>query len=56
MIIFRDIGMYLVATVVTLFFAVLGEITWVSSLILLLIYVTLVVVVLVEEIRWRGGK
>ena len=49
MIIYRDIGIYLLATIVTIVFAVIGSITWISSVILLLIYVLLVLVVVVEE-------
>lgn len=49
MIIFRDIGIYLVATVVTIGIAFYGKITWWTSVILLLIYLMLIIVVLVEE-------
>jgi sodium/potassium/calcium exchanger 6 len=49
MIIYRDIGIYWIATVATICFAWYGKITWWSSVILLLLYVALVVVVIVQE-------
>lgn len=49
MIIYRDIGIYLLATLSTAIFAMYGKITWWNSTILLLIYVALVLVVIVEE-------
>jgi len=48
MIIYRDIGVYIVATLATLGFALYGEITIWSSLILLALYVGLVLIVLIE--------
>lgn len=49
MIIFRDVGIYLLSTVATIAFAIYGKITWWTSCILLALYVLLVIVVLVEE-------
>jgi sodium/potassium/calcium exchanger 6 len=49
MIIYRDIGIYLLATIATIAFAVYGKITWWNSTILLLLYVALVLVVIIEE-------
>lgn len=49
MIIYRDIGIYILSTLATLGFALYGEITWWSSVILLLLYVLLVMVVVVDE-------
>ena len=48
MIIFRDIGVYIVSTLATLGFALYGEITVWSSLILLALYVVLVLIVVIE--------
>ena len=48
-IIYRDVGIYIIATLSTLVFAIVGKITWISSVFMLLIYVFMVAVVLVEE-------
>jgi sodium/potassium/calcium exchanger 6 len=49
MIIFRDIGFYIFATVMTLVFALIGKITWYFALIYLLLYVALVLFVVISE-------
>lgn len=49
MIIYRDIGIYLISTFATIGFAFYGYITWWSSCILLALYVALVLVVIVTE-------
>jgi sodium/potassium/calcium exchanger 6 len=49
MIIYRDIGIYLIATIATVAFALYGKITWWNSSLLLLLYVALVMVVIIEE-------
>lgn len=48
-IVYRDIGFYIVATLVTLVFAVMGNITYISAGVLLFIYCALVVVVMVQD-------
>jgi len=48
-IIYRDVGFYLLSTVVTLIFAACGSITWFDSVILLLIYVAMVSTVVITE-------
>lgn len=49
MIIYRDVGIYILAVIATIIFAFYGEITWWTSSILLGLYLLLVIVVLVEE-------
>lgn len=49
MIIYRDIGIYLISTFATAGFALYGYITWWSSCILLFLYVLLVLVVVITE-------
>lgn len=49
MIIYRDIGMYIVATAVTFLFGLYGQITWWTSVILLLLYIILVLIVIVGD-------
>lgn len=49
MIIYRDIGIYLISTFATIGFAFYGYITWWSSCILLGLYVALVMVVIITE-------
>lgn len=49
MIIFRDIGIYILATVATFLFALYGQITWWSAVILLSMYLLVVLVVLIED-------
>ena len=49
MIIFRDIGFYILATVMTLVFAWIGKITWYFALVYLLLYVALVLFVVISE-------
>jgi sodium/potassium/calcium exchanger 6 len=56
MIIYRDIGIYLIATLATVAFAIYGKITWWNSTILLLLYVALVLVVVIEERSSPIGK
>ena len=56
MIIFRDIGIYLLATILTIVFAFVGKITWWMSLILLSLYVVLVLVVVIEDKIKAGSK
>jgi len=48
-IIYRDIGIYILSTIVTLLFAACGAIYWWSAVIFLLIYVMLVVMAIVIE-------
>lgn len=55
-IIYRDILFYIFSTIATLLFAVYGKITWVSCVILLVIYVALVVVVKLQDIRMMKKK
>ena len=47
--IYRDIGFYLLSTLVTLWFAFLGKIYWWCALIFLIIYVMLVIVVFIQD-------
>ena len=47
--IYRDVGFYLLSTLVTLWFAVLGKIYWWCALIFLVIYVMLVIVVFIQD-------
>lgn len=49
MIIYRDIGIYIIATIITCLFAVAGWIYWWMAVILLIVYVCLVLVVVIEE-------
>jgi len=44
-IIYRDVVFYLIATILTLIFALMEEITIVTSLLFILLYITLVVIV-----------
>lgn len=52
--IFRDIGFYILATLLTILIAYQGEITWVSSLGLLLLYGVYVMVVVIQD--WLAAK
>lgn len=56
MIIYRDIGMYIVAFLITIWIGWYGEITWWNSVILLLIYVALVGIVLIQEVLQKKNK
>lgn len=47
--IYRDVGFYLLATVVTVGFALMGRLTWFTSVVMLLIYLTLVVFVVIQD-------
>lgn len=55
MIIYRDVGVYILATLSTVIFASMGSISWISSVILLGLYVLLVTVVLIE-MAFKGNK
>lgn len=48
-VIFRDIGFYILATLLTIFIAYQGQITWMSSLSLLLLYIVYVLVVVLQD-------
>ena len=54
MIVFRDIGIYLTSTLLTLAFGAYGYITWVTSVILISLYGLLVVLVIIEDSRKKG--
>ncbi len=47
--IYRDVGLYLVATLFTIFFAILKVLTVLTSLVFLALYVTLVLIVLYQD-------
>jgi len=47
--IYRDIGFYILSTLVTIWFATLGYIYWWCALIFLIIYVLLVIVVFIQD-------
>lgn len=47
--IYKDIGFYIFATVITIVFGVIGKIYWWSATIFLLIYISLVVFTIVED-------
>lgn len=47
--IYRDVGLYIVATLTTLAFAIVGELTWYSSVIFLCIYLLLVIIVYIQD-------
>ena len=49
MIIYRDIGVYLLATIVTIVFAAFGHIDWYNAVVLLGLYVLLVSIVVVSD-------
>lgn len=49
MIIFRDVGIYLIATITTIALAFYGKFTWWGASILLLLYVFLVLLVIIED-------
>jgi len=49
MIIYRDVGFYIISTVTTIIFAVFGEINVIEAVVLLLLYVALVMVVVIQE-------
>lgn len=56
MIIYRDIGLYLITTLATLGFALYGFITWWTNCILLFLYILLVLIVKIEEARRKKLK
>lgn len=47
--IYRDVGLYLVATLFTIFFAILKVLTVLTSFVFLALYVTLVLIVLYQD-------
>lgn len=47
--IFRDIGFYLLATVITVIFAITGKLTWWTSVMMLLLYLCLVIFVVIQD-------
>ena len=47
--IWRDVGLYIIATLTILVFAMIGTLTWVSAVILILQYIMLIVIVIVQE-------
>ena len=47
--IYRDIAMYIFATLLTMAFALYGYLTWWTSVIMLLAYVVLVIIVLIQD-------
>ena len=49
MIIYRDVLFYIVATLLVIYFAYQKQITWVSSLMLLGLYVALVIFVVIRD-------
>lgn len=55
MIIKRDISIYIITTIVIIFYGWMGQITWVSSVILLLIYACQVMIVLWQDSKASNG-
>lgn len=55
-VVYRDLGFYILATLLTIFIAYLGEITWYSSLMLLLLYSIYVVVVIIQDCLAKSNK
>ncbi len=49
--IWRDIGIYIIATLMTLYFGYVGQLTFTSAIVMLCLYAFLVIVVYIEELR-----
>ena len=54
--IYRDIGFYIGATLLTLIFALIGTLTWVSALFMLLLYLALVGTVVIQDYLEKKKK
>jgi Ca2+/Na+ antiporter len=56
MIIKRDISIYIITTIVVIFLGIYGQITWISSFILLFIYTCQVLIVLWQDRQKKDGE